>query len=586
MVNTGKPSQGCGTCRARRIKCDERKPTCFRCQKSKRECTGYRDTAFVRMRWDRSARSTSKKPPSPTPSENRELVRRAFSNSISSLPSAFTTSPTSPLQFQISVSPSSGLSTPIEEQAKHLFRRNFVLEPCEGNSRSYMGFVVPVLEHDKQLVHEKGSNSRLATAVMAVGLALMGNRPNSRFLLPKAMKFYSRALKEINDALLVEDQAVEDDTLAAVIVLGLFEVTTGTSGQPSGWISHANGAAILVKMRDQKKTQLTDLGRILHVMARSQLVINCLVSCSPPILGVGWWMRFGTKDNLPATCSKLNLEVATLHAKINSTLTSADRSLSSDVESVLDVLNLAKALESNFKEWEESLPKAWKYSIVAWNEEVEDEKLDDIKVFPGRRDEYADISIATAFNMMRAGRIMLCGDIVRASAWLCPTYQDYRTTPEFGAAVRVSKDLVEDIIASVPFFLGDEKTSNLTGWDRPRSGRMSLVGTSALGLFITWPLMMCKMSDYSTDRQRRWAAGRLRVIADEMGIGQALLFSQINVRLPSMFIIRDELTQVDGVEVAKKKTIELAMSSSEFHESYEMEHMIAGLLGCSPIKRL
>lgn len=53
-----------------------------------------------------------------------------------------------------------------------------------------------------------------------------------------------------------------------------------------------------------------------------------------------------------------------------------------------------------------------------------------------------------------------------------------------------------------------------------------------------------------------------------------------------MFIVRDELTQVDGVEAAKKKTIKLAMSSSEFLESYEMENMISGLLGCSPIKRL
>ncbi|CZR56257.1 uncharacterized protein PAC_06145 [Phialocephala subalpina] len=450
-----------------------------------------------------------------------------------------------------------------------------------------MGFVVPVLEHDKQLVEGKGAGgSRLVTAVMAVGLALMGNRVNSRFLLPKAMKFYSRALKEINDALAVEDQAVEDDTLAAVIVLGLFEILTGTSGQPSGWISHANGAAILVKMRDQRNTQLTDLGRILHVMARSQLVVNCLVSCSPPILGVDWWMRFGTKDNLPATPPKLNLEVAALHAKINSTLTSANKSLSTDIESVLDVLKLAKALESQYKEWEERLPKAWKYSIVAWNEDVDDEELYHVKQFPGRRDEYADISIGTASNMMRAARIMLCGDIVRASAWLCSPYQDYRTTPEFGAAVRVSKNLVEDIIASVPFFLGDDRTSDINGWERPQNGRMSLVGTSALGLFLTWPLMVCKMSDYSTERQRKWAAGRLRGIAEEMGIGQALLFSQINVRLPSMFIVRDEFTQVDGMEVAKKKAIELAMSSSEFTESDEMLHLMSGLLGCNPIKKL
>lgn len=86
-----------------------------------------------------------------------------------------------------------------------------------------MKFTVPVLEHEKSL-SGKGKGSKLGTAVMAAGLALMGNRPASRHLMPKAMKCYSRALKEINEALLVEKEAVEDDTLAAVIVLGLFEV--------------------------------------------------------------------------------------------------------------------------------------------------------------------------------------------------------------------------------------------------------------------------------------------------------------------------------------------------------------------------
>lgn len=34
---------GCLTCRKRRIKCDERKPTCFNCERSKKSCLGYQD---------------------------------------------------------------------------------------------------------------------------------------------------------------------------------------------------------------------------------------------------------------------------------------------------------------------------------------------------------------------------------------------------------------------------------------------------------------------------------------------------------------------------------------------------------------
>ncbi|KAF2756380.1 hypothetical protein EJ05DRAFT_63735 [Pseudovirgaria hyperparasitica] len=41
MVNPGKRSAGCYTCRKRRVKCDERKPTCARCEKANRQCAGY-----------------------------------------------------------------------------------------------------------------------------------------------------------------------------------------------------------------------------------------------------------------------------------------------------------------------------------------------------------------------------------------------------------------------------------------------------------------------------------------------------------------------------------------------------------------
>lgn len=202
------------------------------------------------MRWDRSStRSTTpqkkKSSPAPTFIHDLPVARRSFSSTAGS---NFTTSPTatSPIQFRISVSPSSGIETPIEDQVKCIFRRNLVLTPCVGNSRSYLGFTIPVLEERKTLdgcgIGREGGKggSKLATAVMASGLALLGNRPASRHLMPKAMKCYSRALKEINEALLVEKDAVGDDTLAAVIVLGLFEVSSYSillSGKWTGLVS-------------------------------------------------------------------------------------------------------------------------------------------------------------------------------------------------------------------------------------------------------------------------------------------------------------------------------------------------------------
>lgn len=43
MVNPGHRSKACLTCKRRRIKCDERRPNCLKCEVSKRACLGYRD---------------------------------------------------------------------------------------------------------------------------------------------------------------------------------------------------------------------------------------------------------------------------------------------------------------------------------------------------------------------------------------------------------------------------------------------------------------------------------------------------------------------------------------------------------------
>ncbi|CAE6438855.1 unnamed protein product [Rhizoctonia solani] len=38
---TNRSTTGCYTCKRRKKKCDERQPTCFRCEKAGKECEGY-----------------------------------------------------------------------------------------------------------------------------------------------------------------------------------------------------------------------------------------------------------------------------------------------------------------------------------------------------------------------------------------------------------------------------------------------------------------------------------------------------------------------------------------------------------------
>ncbi|CDK26799.1 unnamed protein product [Kuraishia capsulata CBS 1993] len=50
---------GCLTCRKRRVKCDERKPFCYNCERSRKVCSGYENPAFVKFKSKRGKKDDS-----------------------------------------------------------------------------------------------------------------------------------------------------------------------------------------------------------------------------------------------------------------------------------------------------------------------------------------------------------------------------------------------------------------------------------------------------------------------------------------------------------------------------------------------
>ncbi|RDW66630.1 hypothetical protein BP5796_09379 [Coleophoma crateriformis] len=463
-------------------------------------------------------------------------------------------------------------TTPLESQVVCFFIDNFVLKPTVGSSRSFMEFILPALLNETSL---SSTSSPLASAVFAVALAFFGNC-KSKSLRSTASKHYVTAIHQLNKALQDPDRAFEDETLAAILMMALFEVITGSAAQPNGWNSHANGASALVQMREQKKS-LSPFGRILHVMARGQMTVNCLMTSTSPQLGVDWWMQFGSKDDLPALVARFSLEVAQVHADVCHIFSSA-KGVDYDRSDVMQLLDAAQALELEFTKWEESLTSIWRFNTVAWIDRSEVEDLETSNVFPGKVDEYVDISIAMAWNSMRASRIMLCGDIIRCTAWLHSPALDYQVAPECSTAIQHSKEMIEDIIASVPLFLGyGSRSGSLGDWG---SSLQSLHQKSAMGLFITWPLFITTVSDFSTDEQKLWSRRRLHYLATEKGIHQASLYSALDIGLPSLLIDRDRNSEAVGRDLANSQCLETVMKGLDVkQQSKTVQIVIRDLLG-------
>lgn len=257
------------------LQCDEAKPNCMRCQKSKRLCTGYRDAFELNLRDE--TRSTKKKisrmishrsfvdgvsqfdctqelintpatdlrstpmtatnlnafvsfhMPSwewPEPTYTEGHCSRSSLGSLSSITdfSAISLSGSESTSYPRNYTAanhtciSAHLSIPIDQQASCFFMSNFVLLPGQGVLSGYLNFLLPSLASSH-------ANKALQTAFSAVALAALGTRPNSKALISQAHASYCMALNEINGTLRNPELAMSDTTLCAVLMLSFFEVS-------------------------------------------------------------------------------------------------------------------------------------------------------------------------------------------------------------------------------------------------------------------------------------------------------------------------------------------------------------------------
>lgn len=117
----------------------------------------------------------------------------------------------------------SGLSIHVDDQAPCFFLTNFVLVPRNSGTRGFFDFLVPMMTAENP-------DSHLSMAFKAVAMASLATRPNSKAsrLMSNAISYYSTALKQTNVALQSSQHQLSDQTLAAVLLLGFFEVREPT----------------------------------------------------------------------------------------------------------------------------------------------------------------------------------------------------------------------------------------------------------------------------------------------------------------------------------------------------------------------
>ncbi|KAF6232100.1 hypothetical protein HO173_009694 [Letharia columbiana] len=462
MVYQGKPSAGCQNCRKRKIKCDEAVPACSQCINTKRQCPGYlarfdlvlRDqTKAVRRKAQRKKQQQDEgpKPPSPPQSASSEDPASTTWAIVNpggdpSRAVAKRYSPNEPVPRMFNDFP--------EQQAICAFFLDFVLLPRHPDS------IEGHLEHLLPLYTTTSADSPLSLATSSVALMISGGSPTRRNDQQLGRTIFGKALRKTSAAIRNPEESRKDETLMAVLLLGLFEkiAATATAKTPSdaeksSMVStHNAGAAALVMHRGQENCK-SSLSVGLLFSVRSQLVEHAIEEGTsfkrcPDALSA---MFKSLPQNAAARLTSATINIADLRSCARSALL-LPRSSDSDKE-VNDLLEYAISVDLLVAAWPESLPEGWKWTSADHFDLPPASVSRDAYIYKDRKDIYLDLWVESIWNAYRSARVKVQTIILDCIAWFDKPFEHQWYWRAVYARM-MTQEMIDDMCASVPYALG------------------------------------------------------------------------------------------------------------------------------------
>ena len=488
MVNLG-ISRACLTCKTRKIRCDEGRPTCERCTKSKRTCLGYKGEVDTRLQGRTSKFVNSK----------RAVL----------LPPA----------FQRPSPPLNRLDMNWDPEVRAAFIRffsDFVLVPKDRSlTRGYFDG----LEH---LLTKAGLKSELFRATRIVALANAANTLGSYDLLYKAHTQYSDTLVAFQKSLNDSTRCNNDEALMTAALLGLYEMMVATKAYPDAHSAHIRGVSAILGTRNLYLDVLPGLR--MSRCFRSLLSRSLAQEAQTP----------GLLSSPPSAESEPNSHhLDALMLRSRPVLLRATKILSDPKASKVDLGTLkqqATLLDKEFSLWPLCQPKEWAPQTLGTIEkgaQSTDTTLDSMPFWPGKIESYFDLYVVAVWNTYRKARLRLLQIVADCSQRLRSASQLQAKPATLQKLQSEIRELVDGLCASVPFHLSADLHHCLQSGGT--IGDLYSPGKALGGLLLMYPLYIASTLTLIPPEQRDWMKGRLRWIGKNMGIRQALMLA--NVRL-------------------------------------------------------
>ncbi|KAI9760607.1 MAG: GAL4 enhancer protein [Chaenotheca gracillima] len=289
MVGVPGRSKGCGTCRKRRVKCDETHPTCDRCHRGGFNCAGYaRESVFidatpgsiggVKKEGLKGTRKSSEKAPQTVRSSSANSRNSSASSASSDLPPSDSSKRSlngTVVPFDAPASSPASRSSSLIQFLPYGHNEDLVFRYLAQNL--FAGSSNMANFHTYQAVENRraieGSLTLLSSRALAVLYFAKMNGVSS--IMREGLGLYSKALKRLNRALQDKHEVRKTETYESVSVLNLFELISFTSDE--GWVHHALGMGRLIELRGPHVLQ-NPIDRRIYEETRINVVLGALAA--------------------------------------------------------------------------------------------------------------------------------------------------------------------------------------------------------------------------------------------------------------------------------------------------------------------
>ncbi|KAF2845075.1 hypothetical protein T440DRAFT_284488 [Plenodomus tracheiphilus IPT5] len=547
MPNVGRPSKGCKGCRERKVKCDQKRPSCSQCLRAQKECHGYRDPLAMMFknesmvvarkaekRYEELAKAKggegkSREPDrrvlTLTPVPDAEVFGAAAMEDESGSTREVNTDLTSWSRYPTPESMTRELAPSVEQLAQGWFIANYVAQPG----------LIPrgQFEWVTELLCRDDVDEAFRESVKAVSLAGYANTCKSPAIMQKAQAAYVSAICSTNACLRDPKLAVKDSVLVSVIMLGVYEnMIFRDKRSIEAWAKHVHGACTLINIRGPSQFKSSIARRIFHQFYGVALLVA---------LETGTTVHDGLKDLYEDLRPYSDYEV---HGRQWTTRI---------VEVMHDAINLnqdkqadpktmiARALQIDreLDEVKALMPSIWHYETVYLDTPSPYHYGNFYSV-------YIDPWIVQMWNHLRSCRMYLYKAVREnikrgCEAYDPPLFSAAEVLPQKLGAEEVMRATVAGIIASVPQVTGMlpfPRASEYRSFTTPDSGTRSLrPALQAPGTFLdpakspgmvhlVWPLYAAGQSDLATWEMREWCIVTLEFIARTIGTRQGVVLAQ------------------------------------------------------------